>query len=193
MNRLNELFNHHPDYFVFIVCVYFSHYNKAIEISNMNPPISFVAELYEPYILRLNKKEIEYCEMTEDEIKNNEEVRKMKRKIVGTVAIRNHHSLHDSAWIFRLAVDPEYPFNRIARPLIEAAMKHAFDHKMYTVETVCQECHEESREIFLKIGFMIRQIYHKSIIGSSLRIMKAQLGIDLEKYFRNQKKNLDRK
>lgn len=40
---------------------------------------------------------------------------------------------------------------------------------------------------------MIRLIYHKSIIGSSLRIMKAQMGIDLEKFFRMQKNNLNAK
>jgi RimJ/RimL family protein N-acetyltransferase len=157
----------------------------------MHSPICFVVECHEPYIMRLKKKEIEYTELTLDEIQINQDIKKMKRKIIGTVSIRNHNSLHESAWLYRLAVDPEYPYNRIAKPLIEAALKHAFEHHLYTCETVSAECHEDYRELLLKIGFMIKQIYHKSIVGSSLRVMKAQMGIDLQKYFRNQKKNLN--
>lgn len=103
-------------------------------------------------MLRLSRKEIEYCEMTQEEVRNNSEVGQMKKRIVGTVSIKNHNSLPESAWIYRLAVDPEYPFNRLGKPLIEAAMKHAYDHRMYTVETVSMECHEEFRELLLKIG-----------------------------------------
>jgi N-acetylglutamate synthase-like GNAT family acetyltransferase len=118
----------------------------------MHTPICFVVEVYEPYILRLNKKEIEYSEMTQDEIENDQDVKKMKKKIIGTVAIKNHNSLHESAWLYRLAIDPEYPFNRIAKPLIEAALTHANEHHMRTCETVSMECHEELRELLLKIG-----------------------------------------
>jgi predicted GNAT family N-acyltransferase len=171
--------------------VYFSHYNKAIELSMMHSPICFVCEVYEPYILRLNKKEIEYTEMGEEEAQNNPEMKKLKKNVIATVSIKNHSSLHDSAWLHRLAVDPDYPFARIARPLIEKAMEHAHKHRMVTCETVSSECHEDLREVLLKIGFMIKQIYHKSIVGSSLRVMKAQMGIDLEKYFRNHKRNLN--
>lgn len=142
-------------------------------MSNMHTPICFVAECYEPYIMRLNKKEIEYSEMTQDEIKNYQDVKKMKRRIIGTISIRNHNSLHESAWLYRLAVDPEYPFNRVGKPLVESALKHAFDHHMFTCETVSAECHEDYRELLLKVGFMIKQIYHKSIVGSSLRVMKV--------------------
>lgn len=169
--------------------MYFAHYNKAIELSMMHSPICFVAEVYEPYILRLNKKEIEYTQMSDDEVKGAEEMKKLKKTIIGTISIKNHNSLHDSAWLHRLAVDPDYPFARIAIPLIESAMKHAYEYRMYTCETVSSECHEELREVLLKVGFMIKQIYHKSIVGSSLRVMKAQMGIDLEKYFRNQRRN----
>jgi len=173
------------------VCVYCSHYNKAIEMSNLHTPICFVVEVYEPLILRLNKKEIEYCDMTLEEINEYPDMKKMTKRIIGTVSIKNHHSLHESAWLYRLAVDPDYPFERVAKPLIKAAMRHAYDHRMYTCETVSMECHEDLRELLLRIGFMIKQIYHKSIVGSSLRVMKAQMGIDLEKHFRNQKRNLN--
>ena len=58
--------------------------------------------------MRIEKKDVEYTEMTEAELKFNEqEVNKMRgRKMVGTISIRNHHSLHESSWIYRLAIDP---------------------------------------------------------------------------------------
>lgn len=105
----------------------------------LHTPICFVVEVYEPYMLRLTKKEIEYTEMSQDELKSNPDVKKMKKKIVGTASIKNHSALHESTWLYRIAVSPEYPYQRMARPLIEAAMKHAFEQKMYTVETVSME------------------------------------------------------
>lgn len=116
--------------------VYCSHYNKAIEISNIYTPIGFVAEVYEPLTLRLDKKEIEYCTMTEAELNADLEVKKMRPKIIGTVSLKNHNSLHESAWLYRLAIDPEYPFNRVSKPLIIAALKHAHENKMYTCEVL---------------------------------------------------------
>lgn len=86
----------------FEVCVYCSHYNKAIEMSNLHSPICFVAEVFEPFILRQNKKEIEYSDMSQEEIKDFPDLKKMKRRIVGTVSVKNHQSLYESAWIYRL-------------------------------------------------------------------------------------------
>lgn len=138
----------------FSVCVYCSHYNKAIEISNLHTPICFVVEVYEPFIMRLTKKEIEYCDMTQQEINEdlNPDLKKMKRKIVGTISVKNHYSLHESAWLYRLAIEPDYPFERIAKSLIKAALRHAYDHGMYTCETVSMECHEDLRELLLRMG-----------------------------------------
>jgi predicted GNAT family N-acyltransferase len=166
--------------------VYAAHFNKATELANMHAPICFVVEMYEPFQMRLDKKELEYVEMTENDlILNAQDLKKMRSKrIVGTLSIRNHHALNESAWIYRLAVDPNYSYNQIAKPLVIKAMQHAHDNGLYSVESSSAECDEEKRELFLKVGFHIRQIYHKSIIGSSLRVMKAQLGIDLKKYFR---------
>ena len=121
-------------------------------MSNLHTPVCFVVEVYEPLILRLDKKEIEYVDMTLEEINKYEDLKKMRKKIVGTVSVKNHQSLHESAWIYRLAVDPDYPFERIAKPLIKAALRHAYDHHMYTCETCSMECHEDLRELLLRIG-----------------------------------------
>jgi hypothetical protein len=58
--------------------------------------------------MRLEKQDLEYNEMTENELKEHEQdLKKLRRpKVVGTVSIRNHHSLHESGWVYRLAVDP---------------------------------------------------------------------------------------
>jgi hypothetical protein len=74
----------------------------------MHTPICFVADIYEPFTMRLEKRDLEYHEMAADVLQRNEsELRKMRgKKVVGTISIRNHHSLHESAWIYRLAVDP---------------------------------------------------------------------------------------
>lgn len=123
-------------------------------MSNSHAPVCFVIDLYEPFTFRLDKKELEYIQITEEQLKNHvEELKKMRpKKIVGTIATRNHQALHESAWIYRLAVDPSYSFNQIAKPLITTVMEHAYVNGMYTAETVCAECHEDLRELFLKIG-----------------------------------------
>ncbi|CAG9811478.1 unnamed protein product [Chironomus riparius] len=169
------------------VCVYCSHYNKAIEMSNMHAPVCFVVDLYEPFTILLDKKELEYIHLTEEELKNHQdEIKKMRpKRVVGTISTRNHQALHESAWIYRIAVDPNYSFVQITKPMIFQVMEHAYVNGMFTAETTCAECHEDVRELMLKIGFNIRQIYHKTIIGSSLRVMKAQLGIDLQKFYKN--------
>lgn len=58
--------------------------------------------------MRLEKQDIEYTEMTDKEIQEHEKDLKQVRrpKVIGTVSIRNHHSLHESGWIYRLAIDP---------------------------------------------------------------------------------------
>lgn len=35
--------------------------------------------------------------------------------------------------------------------------------------------------MFSLFRFLMRQIYHKKIIGNSLKVMKAQFGVDLQK------------
>jgi hypothetical protein len=40
----------------------------------------------------------------------------------------------------------------VAKPLIIAAMNHAYGNNLYTVESVVAECHEDYRELLIKIG-----------------------------------------
>lgn len=120
----------------------------------MHAPVCFVVDLYEPFTIRLDKKELEYIQLTEAELKtHDEDIKRMRpKRIVGTISTRNHQALHESAWIYRLAVDPNFSFPQIAKPLIFTSMEHAYVNGMYTVETACAECHEDPRELFLKIG-----------------------------------------
>lgn len=127
----------------------------------MHSPICFVAEIYEPFTMIVDKKELEYVQMTEDELKRNEnDLRKMRgKKVIGTISIRNHQALRESAWIYRLAIDPSYSFKQTAKPLIEAVMQHAFENHMFSVETSTAECHEELRELYLKIGYFFEDLF----------------------------------
>lgn len=43
-------------------------------------------------------------------------------------------------------------FNQVAKPLIIAAMNHAYGNNLYTVESVVAECNEDYRELLIKIG-----------------------------------------
>lgn len=135
--------------------------------------------------------EMEY-EFYEDKNKIDEsDLNRMRRKLVGTVASKNHHAMENSCWVHRLAVLPGYPFDKIAQKLVTKVIHHACENNLYSCETVTSECHEGPREMLLKLGFSIRQIYHKQIIGTTLRIMKAQMGLDLDNYFEDQKNGKD--
>lgn len=131
--------------------------------------------------------EIEYDFPEEKEIYDNPDLKKYKKKIIGTIAAKNHNQMHNSCWLHRLAIQTGYPYNKIGYHLITTALNHAYENNLYSCETVTTECHEDFRELLLKMGFTIRQIYHKQIVGNSLRVMKAQMGIDLENWMERQK------
>lgn len=79
-----------------------------MELMSLHTPICFVAEIYEPFSMRLEKQDLDYIEMTDLDLKEHEQdLKKFRRpKVVGTISIRNHHSLHESGWLFRMAADP---------------------------------------------------------------------------------------
>lgn len=112
--------------------------------------------------------------------RDDSELKTMRKSIVGVISIEVHRSLPNAGWISNLAIDPKYKFDKIAEPLIIRALKFAIDIKMYSMETSTTECQFDLRELLLKMGFALKQVYHRQIMGtSSFRIMKSQMGIDL--------------
>lgn len=106
-------------------------------------------------------------------------------KIIGTISIRSHESLHNAGWLCRFAMEPKYPCQAVIEGLTQKAIQHSLQQGWNRLETVTTECQDDVREAYSKIGFTIRQVYHKQIVGSSLRVMKSQLGLDLVKYMAN--------
>lgn len=159
---------------------YGSYFNKANELAiRGGSKLCWVAEIYEPLIHNGLTKGWEIDKFYNDAPQGDKaEINRMRRKIVGTISCKSHLIMENSGWIYRLAVCPKYPFKEIAEHLIIRALENAFDNQLFTIETVTSECDESIREVYLKLGFTLRLVYHKQIIGNTLKVMKSQLGID---------------
>lgn len=143
----------------------------------------WVAEAHEPYLmaLDLNGKTIDYDIVHESRLQSTDyEVNRMKRTVIATVSIEDHRTLPGSGWLSHFGIQSKVNFDKITEPLINRALKHAIDMDYSSVEMVTTECQCQLRELLLKIGFDIRQVYHQLILNNShLRIMKSQMSIDL--------------
>lgn len=152
----------------------------------------WVAEAYEPYLLSLNPNadSLDYDIVSESRMQSNDiEVNRMKRTIIATISIDEHRSLPDAAWLSHFAIQTKHNFDRVAEPLILRTLKHAIDLQLNSVEMVTTECQTQLRELLLKIGFAMKQVYNQNILGNSnLRIMKSQMGIDLSKWTNSKNK-----
>lgn len=143
---------------------------------------AWVAEAYEPFLLSLtNHQQRAFNIVQEDSILPNDiEVNRMRRQIVGFVSIGPHKGMDNSGWLNRLSIMSKYSFDKVAEPLIQRVLKHGHDQHLDSIEATTTECQFDNRELLLKMGFGMKQIYHKQVLGSnSLRVMKSQLGIDL--------------
>jgi hypothetical protein len=100
---------------------------------------------------------------------------------VGTVNVKNHNALHNTGWIYRLTADPSYPFTIITEALIHKVLNYCVSQDLYSCETATNECQDKSREVLTNIGFTIKQIYSQNIMGA-VRVMKAQMGLDLSEW-----------
>ncbi|XP_058058077.1 uncharacterized protein LOC131209106 [Anopheles bellator] len=170
--------------------VYGSYYNKSTELVLRPTKLCWVAELYEPLSAMTSAKQTQtviercYTDRPGAEVQLDM-VSKMRKRIIGTISCRNHLAMDNAGFITRLAVSPKYGLLPVAEYLILRVLQHASDNSLYALETVTSECDQDVREVYLKIGFNIRQVYHKQIIGNTLKVMKSQLGIDLHEWNQN--------
>ncbi|KFB46844.1 AGAP002285-PA-like protein [Anopheles sinensis] len=168
--------------------VYGSYYNKSNELALRPNKLCWVAEVYEPLLSVDSKPQtttIEKCFTDRPGPEVQQELGRMRKKIIGTISCRNHLAMENAGFITRLAVSPKYGLSPVTDYLIQRVLQHASDSQLYAIETVTSECDQDVREIYLKIGFNIRQVYHKQIIGNTLKVMKSQLGIDLHEWNQN--------
>lgn len=131
--------------------------------------------------LSLDKNSLDYDIVHESRLQSPDfEINRMKRTVVATLSINEHRSLPGAGWLSHFAISLNVNFDKIAEPLIHRALKYAIDLQQNTVEMVTTECQSQLRELLMKIGFDMKQVYHQYILGNNnLRIMKTQMGIDL--------------
>lgn len=129
----------------------------------------------------MNDNNQNYDILQEGHLNSNEmELKRMRRSLVGTISIDEHRSLPVAGWLSHFAIKPKFHFEKAAEAIINRALKHGMDSNFNTVEMATTECQFQLRELLLKLGFTMKQIYHRQILGSNnFRIMKSQMGIDL--------------
>lgn len=146
----------------------------------------WVAEAYEPYLMALNlaNETIDFDIVHESRLQSTDfEVNRMKRTVIATISIEDHRTMPGAGWLSHFAVESKFNFDKVAEPLIHRALKHAIDMQLDAVEMVTTECQSQLRELLLKIGFDMKQVYHQYILNNNnLRIMKSQMGINLSKW-----------
>lgn len=136
----------------------------------------WIAEAFEPYLMTHSAKNIHYTIMTEQQFRNsNIDISSQIKKIVGTVALCKSHRLNKGAWIKRLYVHQQYRRKGIASCLINVAVQFAIDEGYSCANIVASEYTEGGRELCLKKGFELQQMYHKPILGSLITILMYEL------------------
>lgn len=110
------------------------------------------------------------------------EVNRMKRSIVATLSLDRHRQLHAAGWLHHFAVESRFDSYHIVERLLQRALKEAADQRYSSVEVTATECQQNLREYLTRTGFEIRQVYYQRILANSdFRIMKSQMGIELDK------------
>lgn len=136
----------------------------------------WVAEAFEPYLMKHHPKNIKYTIMTEQQFRDsNIDISSQVKRIVGTVALCKSHRLDKGAWIKRLYVHQQYIRKGIASCLINVALQFAIDQGYSCANTVASEYTEGGRELCLKKGFELQQMYHKPILGSLITILMYEM------------------
>jgi GNAT superfamily N-acetyltransferase len=132
----------------------------------------WVAEVHEPFFMTREPNQVKYTIMTERELNDNniELTQHHVKKIVGTIAITRSKHCTDIAWLRRMAVNPKYQRKGIACALVDEALRFCKDKGYSAVELVTSECHDAARELYLKKGFDLKQMYHKPIVGTMVTV-----------------------
>ncbi|XP_025602370.2 N-acetyltransferase family 8 member 3-like [Athalia rosae] len=160
----------------------------AQEISNIpkfylsNPFSGFwVAEAFEPNIMTSQPKDCYYSIMSENQLQeSNIDVSLQSKRIIGTIGLTKSYRVGKSAWIKRLAVKHSYRRKGIGSCLLDTAVQFAINQGYGSVETIASEYTEGGREICLKKGFELKQMYHRHLIGSLITILMYELTYQIE-------------
>lgn len=167
------------------IFIYVGHLYNAFEVSQeiTNVPRVYmsteytgfwVAEVYEPMLMTGDPKQYEYVYIGENHLKMFD-LNNYQKKIVGTIAVNKSRNSDSSAWIRRMCVSKRYHRKGIATNLLTEAIQFCED-KGYTIaELVTSEYHDVARELYLKKGFELKQMYHKPIVGGIITVLMYEL------------------
>lgn len=174
-----------------ILFVYFSiwsaHMYKYLEMSQdlSNIPRVYmssdftgfwVAEVYEPVFFTKDREKLKYPILRESEFQEkNIDVKSCHKQIVGTIAIVKSVTTEGCAWMRRMAVIPKYQRKGVASALVNEALQFCSEKDYVGVELVTTECHDNARDLYMKKGFQMKQMYHKQIIGSIVTVLMYEL------------------
>lgn len=175
------------------VFIYLAHTFKALEmmqdISNiprfyMSSDYTgfWVAEACEPIFMTQDPKHAKYLMMTESELQRQsvQLATHLRRRIVGTIAVTRSKSEENTAWLRRMAVHPRYQHKGIASKLVDEVLSFAAQKGYSGVELVTSECHNGARELYLRKGFELKQMYNKHVFGSLVSILIYELSISFK-------------
>lgn len=136
----------------------------------------WVAEAFEPYLTIREPRGFHYNVMTEKEFRDaNIDVSSQAKKIVGTVGLLKSHKVAKGAWIKRLYVDKRYRRKGVGSVLLSTALKFAIDEGYSCADLVTSEYAIGGRELCVKKGFELKQMYHKQIIGTLVTYLVFEL------------------
>lgn len=171
--------------------IYFSFYAKAVEIMRTKPNQALVAEWYEPLLMRLKPSELNFeIFLNESPYDKDPSLKnRFRKKVIGTVSVKDHQSIYNAAFIYRFAINPKYSFLKVGEQLIKMVAKNSGKNGYATLECAISEWQEDERDFYDFMGFATRQIYHKQIIGNTLCVMKSNLTYELNTDESLQKQN----
>ncbi|XP_050453168.1 N-acetyltransferase family 8 member 3-like isoform X1 [Cataglyphis hispanica] len=141
----------------------------------------WVAEAFQPYLMTQHPNEVHYTVITEQQYcQANMEVSLQAKKIVGTICLSKSYRLDKCAWIKRLCVHEQYQNKGIAACLLNTAVQFAIEAGYSCANIVASEYTEDGRELCLKKGFELKQMYRKSILGTYITILMYELSYQIK-------------
>lgn len=73
-------------------------------------------------------------------------------QIIATVSFKEHNSICNAAWLYRFAVAPSYPFQKVAEPMINLIAKNCVFQAYNTLECTISEWQEDERDFYDNLG-----------------------------------------
>lgn len=141
----------------------------------------WIAEAYEPRIFSKLPSEINYTILKESEFEEKQvDTSKFTKHVIGTVGIVKSKSVDGNAWLRRMAVTSKYRKKGVATALLNEAIQFCAEKGYTGVHLVTAECHDNARSLFMKKGFLLKQMYHKQLAGTLVTVLMYELQFRLK-------------